>query len=222
MKILFKFPSRSRPEKFFACIENIIEMARHDDYSIQATLDADDSTMTTDEVKERISLYPNVKAFWGLSKNKIDAINRDMEFSGEWDVVCVHSDDFWIDSPGFDKSIVENMQKFFPDTDGVLHYPDQKAGNRLITYSILGRKYFERRGHLYNTCYDSVYADNEFTDISKLLGKYQYIPERRITHRHSIWGWGPPDELLLKTEDKAVYAKDHQTYINNKDNNFYL
>lgn len=222
MKILYKFPSRSRRHKMFACIDNIIAMAKHDDYKIQLTLDYDDKEVIGDEVKEKINLYGDkVKAIYGRSETKIQAVNRDMEFSGEWDICCVHSDDFWITKNGFDKSIIENMSNYFPDLDGVLHYPDQKIGQKFITYSILGRKYFERFNYLYYP-YVSVYADNEFTEVSKILGKYKCVPERYLEHRHSRWGFGPPDELLKKTEDPMNYKIDRATFMERKNNNFYL
>lgn len=222
MKILFKLPSRSRKVKMFSCIDNIISMARHDDYKIQLTLDYDDKEVIGNDVKERIASYGDkVYALWGKAENKIHAVNKDMEFSGDWDICCVHSDDFWITKPGFDQSIIDNMRNNFPDLDGVLHYPDQKIGKKFITYSILGRKYFERFNYLYYP-YISVYADNEFTDVSKILGRYKYVPENYLEHRHNRWGFGPPDELLKKTEDPMNYKIDRETYLKRKSNNFYL
>lgn len=223
MKLLFKFPSRSRKDKMFNCIENIIAMARTDDYKIQLTLDYDDPAVIGDDIKERIASYGDkVFALWGQSESKIHAVNRDMEFSGEWDVCLVHSDDFWITKPGFDVSVVENMTQWFPDTNGVLHYPDQVAGQRLITYSIIGREYYDLFKYLYFGGYWSVYADNEFTDVSKLLNRYKYVPEKFLEHRHSIWGFGPPDELLKKTENPANYKIDGELYKIRKAFNFYL
>jgi hypothetical protein len=223
MKILYKFPSRSRKNKMFACIDNIIAMAKHDDYKIQLTLDYDDKEVIGNEVKERIDSYGDkVKAIYGCSETKIQAVNRDMEFSGEWDVVCLHSDDFWITKPGFDVSIVENMKHYFPDTDGVLHFPDQVQKQKLITYSIQGRKYFERFNYLFFGGYISVYADNEFTEVSKRLKRYVYIPEFYLEHRHKRFGFGPADALLKKTEDPMNYKTDGALFRERQKYNFYL
>lgn len=222
MKIIYKLPSRSRCKKMFSCIDNIISMSKHDDYKIQLTLDYDDIDVIGDDVKKMIASYGGrVHAIYGHSENKIFAVNRDMEFSGDWDICCVHSDDFWITKPGFDQSIIVNMLTWFPDLDGVLHYPDQKIGKKFITYSILGRKYFERFNYLYYP-YVSVYADNEFTDVAKILGRYKYVPENYLEHRHVRWGFGKPDALLQKTEDPMNYKLDRETYLKRKSNNFYL
>jgi hypothetical protein len=223
MTILYKFPSRSRKNKMFACIDNIISMARHDDYKIQLTLDYDDKEVIGEDVKERIASYGDkVYALWGNAENKIHAVNKDMEFSGEWEIVCVHSDDFWITKPGFDVSIIENMKRYYPDTDGVLHFPDQAQKQKLITYSILGRKYFERFNYLYFGGYVSVCADNEFTEVSKKLKRYTYVPEFYLEHRHNRFGFGGLDELRRKTEDPMNYKIDGALLRERQKHNFYL
>lgn len=76
-KILYKFASRNRPEKFFKAVDNIIEMSRSDDYMIMATLDIDDPTMANAVVRDKINSYGSkLKAYYGTSKSKVDAINK--------------------------------------------------------------------------------------------------------------------------------------------------
>lgn len=222
MRILFKFPSRERPTKVFKTIANITSLAKNDDYFIWLTLDIDDPSMCNPEVRDRIAQYDKVKSMYGTSLSKIHAINRDMEFTGDWDICVVMSDDMVWTREGFDKIIIEAFEKHFPDLDGVVHIPDQKAGSALITLSILGRKYYERFGYLYNFEYASVYADNEFTEVAKLLSKYLLIKEPMLIHEHSIWGFGEPDALLKRTEDPNIYAKDRAIYFRRKMNNFDL
>ena len=54
----------------------------------------------------------------------------------------------------------------------------------LNTISILGKKYFDRFGYIYHPDYKSFYADNEFHDVSKLLGKHIYWDQVIIRHKH--------------------------------------
>src|SRR5207247_2018888 len=77
--ILCKFPSRMRVQRFFETLDNMHSMiADKENFHIVCTLDLDDTTMNTEEIKAKIAMYPNTSAMWGYSKTKIDAFNRDM------------------------------------------------------------------------------------------------------------------------------------------------
>lgn len=207
MKITYNFASRERPDKFFACLDNITSLARHDDYEIIATLDADDLSMANSVVRDRIAKYSKVIAYYGLSKNKIDAINKNLCFAtGE--IICNHSDDMVFITEGFDLYILEA----FKDFNGLVHFPDQKAGEKLITYAMMHKEYLDLDGWIYNPEFTSVYADNFQQDLSKRRGKYKFVPQKILEHRHAIWGFGVPDALLKRTEDPVNYKKDRETY----------
>ena len=160
MKLLYNFASRSRPDKLFGVLDNITNLSKHDNYEIIITADLDDSSMYNREVIDKINTYTKVKIFFGTSKNKIDAINKNVAFFGEFNILVNISDDqlFLID--GFDLEIIKDMQEFFPDTDGFLHYPDSHAKEKLPTMSIMGKKYFDRTGKIYNEKFSNVYCDN--------------------------------------------------------------
>jgi len=222
IKILYKFASRSRPNKFFESLDNIHSLSTHNNFEILATFDFTDESMTAPEIKERLILYPKVRAIYGTSTGKINAISRDMEFSGEWDVCIVMSDDMKFLVKGFDTIIVERMKEYFPDMDGVLHFPDSHAKHELITLSILGRKYFERDGWLYNPIYKSVSADNEFTWMSIIRNKYAFIPMKIYDHFHPVWGMSQMDALYAKNEERNMYAQDGMTFQKRKAENFGL
>lgn len=209
MKILYKFASRERPDKFFKCLDNIHSLSRHDDWSVLATLDIDDESMANEEVKERLLKYPRVKAIYGTSRNKIHAVNRDLEFAGPFDILCNHSDDMMFIKGGYDLDIIEAFKGF----SGLVHFPDQKAGRRLITYAMMSYDYFVEIGrYIYHPLFESVYADNWQQAQAQKMGKYKYVPKRILDHEHAIWGYGEPDALLLKTENKEVYKRDKETF----------
>ena len=77
MRILYKFPTRERPYRFFKCLDNIKKFAQHNDYIIEVTADIDDATMFNPEVIEQIKQYDKVNIRFGTSKNKVDAIKAD-------------------------------------------------------------------------------------------------------------------------------------------------
>lgn len=222
MRVLYKFPSRSRPDKFFAAIDNIHDLSTHDDFEILATLDIDDRTMTTPEVKERLKQYPKVRAIYGTSSGKVSAINRDMDFSGEWQIlICMADDMRWI-KKGFDTEIISLFEKYFPDTDGFLHLNDGIVNDRLPTMAIMGRKLYDYFGYIYNPIYRSVFCDNEQFDVVRILGKYHYEPINLFVHEHPAYGMAPNDDLYRKNENPELYAADGNTYRQRKEINFGL
>ena len=94
---------------------------------------------------------------------------------------------------GYDTIIKNNMSKLYPDTDGVLWFNDGYQGNKLNTLCILGKKYYDRFGYIYNPEYISVWSDNEFMDVGNILGKQTYFDEVIIQHQHPDWGFGERD-----------------------------
>ena len=185
------------------------------DYFIQLSLDEDDSTLA--EYFKIIS--PEHEKIIGTSKNKIDAINRDVDLVDQWwDILINVSDDQVFIQPNFDLDIVNNMDN---DTDMFLHFPDGNQGD-LATMSIIGCKYYLRDGYIYHPNYESVYCDNEAQDVAKLRGCYKLVNKHIFNHEHPAWGKGPNDAQYAKTEHHVTYEKDRQTYINRAAKNFYL
>lgn len=222
MKILFKFASRSRPGKFFNVIRNIEALTKNKDYLILATLDEDDLTMNNSSVMKMMDYRPNLKYIFGTSKSKVDAINRDLPGNFDWDILVNMSDDMLFTVKDFDQDIINAFKNFFPDLDGMVHFPDGNTNcNGLITMSIMGRKYFDRFGYIYHPDYKSLWCDNEATDVSKMLGKYKYMGDNAVilNHNHPAHKKGfVADDLLKKTD--SFYELDKKVYARRKANNF--
>lgn len=210
MRILYKFSSRSRPTKLLAVLQNIAQLARHDDYFIMLTLDNDDETCNTEQLREELKKYPKVIPFWGTSTGKVNAINRDIEFAGEFDILVNMSDDQLFLWEGFDLRIINDAKENFSDTDFFLHYPDGTVNERLCTLSIIGRDYFNRFNFIYHPDYISLYCDQEAMAVAQILGKYKYIPIHLFKHFHPAWGLAEMDEQYKKTE--SFYGQDGLTF----------
>jgi len=217
MKILFKFASRSRPEKFLKGLDNISQFSDDHNHVVLCSLDSDDKTM-----KDFVSLSYNVLIKYGISKNKVDAINRDInEYNGDWDILVNMSDDMEFIKQGFDNIIRDDMNRYFPDLDGVLHYNDgNHYGNALMTMSIIGRKYYDRDKYIYHPDYISLWCDNEAMEVGIKRNKLQYIDNVLFNHNHPAWGKVPFDEQYTKTE--SFYRIDEATYNQRKERNFNL
>jgi hypothetical protein len=220
-KILLKFASRSRPEKFFASLDNIQgKVADSFNYDIVCSLDKDDVKMNTPENINKMSMYTNCEFCWGVSKNKIDAINRDME-GRKFDILINMSDDMVWKVNGFDNLIREAMLQHHADLDGVLHFNDgTQAGDHLMTMSIMGKAWYDRFGYIYHPDYTSLWCDNEATEVASRLGKRVYFTEVLFNHVHPGWGKIPYDEQYQRTE--SHYQMDKVVFDKRKANNFDL
>jgi hypothetical protein len=190
------------------------------DVRFLCSFDLDDVTMNNPGMRNWIAKQGDlVKAFWGNSKTKIEAINADLEHAGDYDVMLLASDDMIPQIHGYDDIIMQDMQTYYPDGDGVLHYNDGKQGERLNTLCIFGKKYFERFGYIYNPEYISVFPDNEFTDVSRILRKATYID--RVIIRH-FWIEIGIDALYMRNENRELYAHDNAVYNRRKEAGFGL
>lgn len=224
MKILFKFPTRSRPEKFFAGIKNITDNVSSDNYQIVVSCDSDDASMRWENIKERFEAINNNKILiaWGLSDNKIHAVNRDVDKADPWGILVVMSDDMAFQVKGFDDIIRKDMVEYFPDGDGFLHYNDGNQKSNVSTMSIMGRKYYDRTGYIYHPGYSSVWCDVEATEVAYMLGKHKYMGDEMVIfrHLHPAWGLSEYDDQYRKTESLNGWGPDLQHLINRKENNY--
>jgi hypothetical protein len=118
---------------------------------------------------------------------------------------------------GYDEVIREKMRAHYPDTDGVLWFND---GNRsdLNTLSILGKRYYDRFGYIYNPEYKSMYCDYEFMLVGNILGKQTYFPEVIIRHEHPEYGYRELDETYRSND--IPYIKDMKVFHKRKAMNF--
>ena len=216
MKLIYKFATRSRPDRLFKCLKNMHAMMRHDDFEIRITADWDDDTMATKEVNDLVQCYKNTAIHYGTSTSKISAINRDMGLFGDWDILINMSDDMEFIQHGFDLTIIKDYQSTTGDL--LMHYPDQAAGSALITMAIMDKKYYDRFGYIYNPEYKSLFCDNEQQDVAKLLGRYKFFKTRLFNHNHPAWGLAAMDDLMVHTE--SFHAEDKITYERRKAINF--
>lgn len=209
-KLLINLASRSRPIKFFNCLDNLRELSTLKNYTVLAKLDDDDPSTNIPGVRKKLQFYPEVQSEWGLSSSKINAINRSIGSVLEsWNILINLSDDQLFTVKGFDEIIVNDMNESFTDGDGFLHYPDSSPmGQAVPTMSIMGRKYFERDGHVYHPEFFSVYADNYAMQVAIKRGRYRFINKIIYNHNHYRWGLTEMDEQYARQDNLGVYAKD--------------
>lgn len=228
MHILVKYASRSRPDRFFEGLHNIIDMAADKEhYTVFCALDRDDATMFRDnfpsqrvqrELDEHMGKFDKVIFDFGTSRSKIHAINRPAPDWIKWDILVNFSDDMRFLIYGYDELIREGFRCNGPDK--FLHYPDSTAKNMLSTMSMMDRAYFERDGYIYHHAYQSVFADNHAQDIAKIRGCYVYMGIQLFDHFHPAYGLALWDSQYERQQ--ALWAEDETVYNYQKANNYFL
>ena len=208
-KILFKYPSRQRRERFLQGLDSILEnLHDQENFQILVTADIDDPEMR--DLPQYIIDHPRIRVQYGTSKSKIHAVNRDMEFADDdWDIVVVMSDDFRIIFDGFDEVVRGQYKEHGLDT--LLHSADQDAKNLLATMYIAGKDFYNRFGYIYHPQFLSVWCDNLVQDIAQLLGKYVYFDcTGLILHLNPAYGHLERDEMF--DEQQGHWEHDEKLY----------
>lgn len=215
MKILVNLASRSRPEKFHACMDNLRQGFTN--YQVAVKVDRNDPTL-----RQYLSkAYPEILLYIGHSKTKVDAINRDIPLH-DWEIIVNTSDDIiWRPNAG-----VEIVNNYEPDM--FLHFPepyaesqaDKKKRESICVSSIMDRVYFDRFGYIYNPQYFSLWADNEATEVAKNLGRYKFVNKVIFEHMHPAAGKAKKDQQYKFTE--SFGAIDKATFLKRKEKGFHV
>lgn len=193
-------------------------MARHDDFLIVPTLDDNDHTINP-SFREKLATYgAAVQPVFGKSLSKIHAVNRNMP-SSHWDIVIATSDDMEFIEEGFDLEIIRDMELVFPDTDGVLHYPDGFDHGEILSLPVIGRKYYDHFGYIYHPSYQSLFCDEEAIEVARKLGKMASIQKSLFRHNHPTWTGEKMDAQYKYTE--RFHPVDKRTFENRKRRGFF-
>lgn len=220
MKILIKYPTRSRPHQFFPNVCGTFLLADDkENIGVLATIDDDDNSMDADSIRRVGDLIPNFRIKSGAGKGKIEACNRDMEYVDKFDILLLLSDDMICQVKGWDNII---RAAFKDSLDKAVHFDDGFTGQKLMTLAVMGWDYYQRFGYIYHPEYKSLWCDNEMMEVAKRLDKYEYHDDVLFKHIHysNIGKQAVIDELMKRNE--SYFHEDKKTYTRRKANNFYL
>ena len=219
--ILFKYATKSRPYLFLKGIRNI-ESFTHSPFKIIVSCDKHDTSMNRPNIIQHIHSKPNWGIYFGPSISKVHAINRDMEHSGEWDMLVNFSDDMQFMIPGWDNILMAMIKnKWGNSTDYFAHCNDGYLGSALPTMSIMGREYYERDNYIYHPDYSSFSCDAEAMYVAMTRKRYQYFNNVFFKHEH------PANNRRLRTDRLYIEngrrgGQDTATYFRRLNNNFDL
>lgn len=216
MKLLCKFPTRSRPHRFLETLKGWTEAATNPaDVTFLVSYDHDDESMTPPILAATQGLACEVRLYRGNSKTKIEAVNAHIGEIIDWEVVLVVSDDMFCRRKGWDDMIRQKMNSHFPDTDGALWFHDGTKQRDICTLSCIGKKMYDAFGYVYHPSYASFWCDNEFTDVAKAAGKLPFFDTPLASHEHPAWNAGMKrDDLYVR--NNAYWSADKLNYERRK------
>jgi len=110
----------------------------------------------------------------------------------EWDLVLPITRPCII-SYGFDVMIGKKYKDVFKDLDGVLCLNDVTKSEKIIKYPVVGRKYYESFGYLYNPAYNKKNFEEEFTEVAKYSNKVYFFDKNIIK------------SISLPSDDDKIY-----------------
>jgi len=219
-RVLIKYATRGRAEKFQECIKNIQSTITTDNYLIVVSIDRDDKPMM--DIIGEINKLEKVIAFSGPPHGKVAAINRDLNHVNEgWDILINFSDDMRFVVNGWDQIMISKIKSVWGESlDFFAHFNDSYLGDKLPTMSIIGREYYERFFYIYPPCYKSVSCDAEAWYVARLLGRCHYFPDVLFKHEHYVNIKGKPDATYQR--NNQYEAQDTETYFKRLSKNFYV
>lgn len=212
-KILFKIASRGRPKRLKETLDSIMSnIANKQDYETLLSLDSNDPL-----IPEYEQIKDSHSAVFGESKNKIDAINRDIDKAkSRWDILVNVSDDQLFLATGFDDII---RRAFGGSLDRFLQFPIGKPSDCIAVLSIIGRPYYERFGYIYHPSYKSLWCDLDATDVAVKLGKRKYVNLKIFEHNHpALKGPKFNDDRYKETE--SYYWEDGRNFLKRQKQGF--
>lgn len=217
-KILVKYATRGRPERFFDGMDTIYNLCEMPDHiRVMVTADIDDKTMFNDAVRDKIYSYPNAHVIYGTSENKIAACNRDLDILPEgfkdWGIICNFSDDMRWTMPKWDTHIRVDFNSVYPQLDGYMAYKDPDTNGALSTLYIAGRKFVDKFGFIYDPVFVSLFADNLVEDCAKKMGKYHYTGYEIYRHKNPAYNYSDmPKDAMFEEQQRIGWGVDQKTY----------
>jgi hypothetical protein len=210
MTFLFKYPTRARPDWFRETLAAYYsQLSGKHRYRFVVTMDEDDETMNNAVIRNWLNAQENLSYDYGDHHSKVEAINDGVP-ADDWDIIVLVSDDMVPVVAGFDDVIAADMQRHLPALDGCLKYADgfRPATDPLMTWTVMGRGFYQWYGNLYHPAYKGTWCDNELTEVALARGKLVICESQLV--RHDWRKNGNRDENYLR--DDRFYEQDRRTY----------
>lgn len=219
MNFLFKFPSRGRPEKFKTTLEKHLScLSGNHNYKFIFSFDNDDPKMKNQEIIDFLDgLKIDYKVYYGDNKNKIEAINANLKYK-RFDVLVLIADDMIPVIPNYDEVIYELLSNSEHGLDSMVHFYTGRWADILDIWCIMGKKYFNRFNYIYHPDYKSIFCDNEYTEVAKMLDRRIFSVISPFEHVHQSGDETEVKNWQYNNEDWQVYERRKKINFGLSDN----
>ena len=210
-------PSRGRPEPAWRCMRMWLSRASdHNPIEYVISLDRDDAKGYLEFIREGTGKL-DFKVVIGPNENIVQALNRGAK-AATGDVLIYLSDDF--ECPmNWDREIQKAVLAKTDSNDWVLGVFDGHQKNTQ-TISIMSRTYYKRFGYMYYPDYISMWADPDFTETAKALGKLLDGFHLTFKHNHYTFGGMAFDATYEKQNSSKAWQHGEKLFYKRKANNF--
>lgn len=212
MRWLINFATRGRPVFFKKAIDNILATIQTEKFQILVTADLDDPTMFSEDMKQWVlsKRRGQIDMILGYSESKIDAINKNVKYAKDWDVLLNMSDDMVFVRQNWDRAMEISIRHIWGFSfDFFAHFNDGYAKDALATMSVIGRDYYKRDGYVYHPSYKSFSCDAEAYYVAIMRGRHHYFEDELFLHQHPANRPLPSDE----TYRRNALATEHDTKL---------
>lgn len=206
MNVLVKLPTRNRSAR---AREVLVAAHAYEsgENTVKYLIAADPDDYDTQSLPHRLD-FP-VELLVKDHHSKIEACNSFLDRAREWDVLVLLSDDMTPVRQNWDSILVSDLVHAFPDLDGALWYDDGFVHDKLCTLPIMGRRYFDRFGYVYEPGYKSLWCDNEYTEVAQMLSRIRYSNQVLFRHDH-------PGNCATASKDE-LYERNDKFWDTDKD-----
>jgi FkbM family methyltransferase len=228
-KFLFKFPSRGRPEKFKSTLQNHLnKLSNNHKYKFVFSFDNDDEKMNNDDIRNFIkSLRIDYEIYYGDNKNKIEAINANIG-KKKFDILMLIADDMVPILENYDEIISNIIDESPNGLDTTIHFNTARWGSILDIWCVMGKKYYDRFKYIYHPDYKSIFCDNEYTEVAKILNRYKFSEYCPFEHVYisgddteiKNWQYNSEDWQIYEKRKKNKFGLDGSTIIDEKPSKF--
>jgi hypothetical protein len=213
MKILVKYPTRSRPTLFLSTLAKYMREATWQ-HTYLVTIDSDDRTMNNPAMLTTLAQYPGVEVQVIKPAGKVHAINSGVA-EAAWDYLVLASDDHIPVAKQWDTWMLQDFRDTAPNGEPrMLWYTDiRKPG--ICFMPVMNRAAFDITGYIYHPDYTSLWCDNEQTEVMVAAGIMLQVDRELWRNESPDWGGNIKQDRLYRINN-SLFRKDQQTYLRRK------
>lgn len=185
-------PTRERPDKALGLILSVLETAIYPErVEVLFYIDEDDRTRA-DYIKKFRSREQDLKRF----RRCLFAIGDPVGISKAWNelasrcegnLLVMAADDQTYNDSGWDTRLDEEVLRY-PDDIFCMWFNDGHWQDKLCTFPIVSRKWYETLGYFTSGMFECLYDDLWIMEIAQKVGRLNYIPDILTEHFH--WSYG--------------------------------